>query len=218
MKLSKRLQAIFNMVPHGVAADVGSDHGKLIISLYEKKIITRGYAIENKIGPYHRLLQAIEEHGLIDYVIPLLSDGISDLPISVNTVIIAGMGGNNIIKILKAHPHKLKNVKTIIVDAHNAIPEVRKEITNMGYVIADEDIVNEDGIYYEIIKFIKGDIAILNEPDIEFGPKLRNEKSLVFIEKYQSRLLEIEKLLKRDLPENRVNKLLKEKERIESVL
>ena len=218
MKLSRRLQAVYNMVPKGIAADVGSDHGKLIISLYENKVITKGYAIENKIGPYRRLVKAITERGVLDNVIPLLSDGITDLPSSVNTVIIAGMGGNNIIKILKAHPSKLKNVKTIIIDAHNAIPEVRKEISNMGYVIADENIVSEDGIYYEIIKFIKGDIAFLNEPDLEFGPKLRSEKSLLFIEKYQARLHEIDLLLEKGLPENRVIELNKEKERIKSVL
>ena len=219
MKLSKRLQTIFDMVPYGVAADVGSDHGKLIISLYEEKIISKGYAIENKVGPYNRLVKAIEEHGLLDNVVPLLSDGISDLPSIVDTVIIAGMGGNNIIKILKAHPHKLKNVKTIIVDAHNAIPEVRKEVSKMGYVIADEDIVYEDDIYYEIIKFVKGDVAYLDEPDLEFGPKLRIEKSMTFIEKYRSRLLEIDNLIANGrLPEGRIVELSKEKERIKSVL
>lgn len=219
MKLSKRLQAIFDMVPRGIAADVGSDHGKLIISLYEEGIIVKGYAIENKIGPFNRLVASIKEHQLIDEIIPLLSDGISELPALVDTVIIAGMGGNNIIKILKAHPNKLKNVKTIIIDAHNAIPEVRREISNMGYIIADEDIVFEDNIYYEIIKFIKGDIAYLNEPDLEFGPKLRNEKSITFIEKYRSRIIEIDNLIALgNLPENRIIELNKEKEKIKSVI
>ena len=35
MKLSSRLQAIYNMVPKAVTADIGADHGKLIISLFE---------------------------------------------------------------------------------------------------------------------------------------------------------------------------------------
>ena len=61
MKLSKRLQAIYDMVPSGVVADVGSDHGKLIISLFENGVITKGYAIENKKGPYDRLVKAIDE-------------------------------------------------------------------------------------------------------------------------------------------------------------
>ena len=101
MKLSKRLQTIYDMVPKGLAADVGADHGKLVISLFKNGIIEKGYAIENKQGPYQRLVQAIKEEGVIDNIIPLLSDGIRDIPDYVHTVIIAGMGGDNILKILK---------------------------------------------------------------------------------------------------------------------
>ncbi len=219
MKLSKRLQAIYDMVPCGVAADVGSDHGKLIISLFENGQISKGYAIENKVGPFNRLKKAIEENNVSEGIIPMLSDGISELPSDVDIVIIAGMGGFNVIDILKKNPGKLKNVRTIIVDAHNAIPELRKQVCKMGYVIADEDIVYESGVYYEIIKFISGEAMYLDDPDIEFGPILRNEKSCTFKEKYQSRIKEIDKLLMdKNIPETKVKKLNLEKERIRAVL
>lgn len=219
MELSKRLQALYDMVPEGVAADVGSDHGKLIISLYENGVISHGYAIENKKGPYDRLVKEITNHGLLNNVVPMLSDGISDLPNDVDTVIIAGMGGMNIIKILQAHPSKLKNVKTIVVDAHNAIPEMRRAVCKMGYIIADEDMVHEDDIYYEIIKFIRGECAYLDDPDFEFGPKLRNEKSALFKAKYRERLLEIDNLLSiNKLPPQRIAELNNEKARIKKVL
>ncbi len=219
MKLSKRLQAIYDMVPSGIAADVGSDHGKLIISLFENGVISKGYAIENKKGPYSRLCKAIEESDANGGVIPMLSDGISELPSDVDTVIIAGMGGFNIIEILKAHLSKLKNVRTIIVSAHNAVPEMRMKICKMGYVIADEDIVNEAGKYYEIIKFIAGECAYLNDPDYEFGPVLRSEKSLTFKEKYQSRINEIDNLLStKKLSPKKIAILDSEKERIRKVI
>ena len=39
LKLSLRLKTVFEMVPMGsVVADIGSDHGKLIISLFEQYI------------------------------------------------------------------------------------------------------------------------------------------------------------------------------------
>ena len=219
MKLSLRLQTIHDMVPMGIAADVGSDHGKLIISLFEDGIITKGYAIENKTGPYNRLVKALDSHHLLDDVVPLLSDGITDLPSCVDTVIIAGMGGMNVIKILQAHPLKLKNVQTIIVDAHNALPEMRKAICKLGYIIAEEKMVYEDNIYYEIIKFIKGEVAFLDEPDFEFGPKLRNEKSALFRQKYNSRIKEIDNLLSNSkLPQDRIVELNSEKQRIQKVL
>ena len=219
MKLSKRLQAIYDMVPPGVVADVGSDHGKLIISLFENGIICKGYAIENKKGPYSRLEKTIKEHGLENSVIPMFSDGISELPADVSVVVIAGMGGFNVIDILKKNPSKLRNVKTIIVDAHNAIPELRKQVCKMGYVIADEDIVYESGVYYEIIKFNAGEVGYLDDPDIEFGPILRNEKSLTFKDKYNSRIKEIDNLLStKKIPESKCKELNLEKERIRSVL
>lgn len=219
MKLSLRLQTIYNMVPKGIVADVGSDHGKLIISLFKDGIIEKGYAIENKKGPFSRLEKAIINEGAQDGITAMLSDGISELPTDCDVVVIAGMGGLNIIKILKAHPSKLKNVKTIIVDAHNAVPELRKEVCKMGYIIAQEDMVEEDGIFYEIIKFISGDCAFLDEPDLEFGPMLRQEKSCTFRSKYESRIKEIDNLLsKNNLPLSRQLELGKEKERIKSVL
>ncbi len=219
MKLSKRLQAIYDMVPAGVVADIGSDHGKLIISLFENGVISKGYAIENKKGPYSRLVEAINKSNATNGVVPMFSDGISELPSDVETIVLAGMGGFNIIEILKAHPGKLKNVKTIIVDAHSGIPELRKQICYMGYVIADEDIVNDAGKYYEIIKFIAGECAYLDDNDYEFGPVLRNEKSITFKAKYKSRIDEIDNLLSsHKLSVQRIADLDKEKERIIKVL
>ena len=190
------------MVPKGVAADIGADHGKLIIALFEGGIISHGYAVENKKGPYNRLVKALKEKGLEEDIVPLFSDGIKDLPSAVHTVIIAGMGGSLIIDILKKYPSKTKQIDTLIVDAHNAIPKVREEVCKLGFVIADEKIVREDDIFYEIIKFVRADIAAYGENDIEFGPILRQEKSAIFKAKYESR----------------INELSREKERIKNIL
>lgn len=217
--LSERLKAIYKMVPKGTAADIGADHGKLMIALFEGGIIEHGYAVENKKGPYNRLVKALKEKDLLDDVVPLFSDGIKDLPNGVHTVIIAGMGGNNIIKILKDSPRQLKQIQTLIVDAHNAIPKVRDEISKMGFIIADEKMVREDDVFYEIIKFIRADIAFYGDKDLEFGPILRQEKSTAFKEKYQNRIVEIDHILaKKDLPKSRVEQLNAEKKRIETIL
>ena len=218
-QLSKRLTAIYKMVPTSVVADIGADHGKLMIALFEDGIIAHGYAVENKKGPYNRLVKALKEKGIENSVVPLFSDGLTDLPKAVTTVIIAGMGGNNIIDILNAHPDKTKQINTLIVDAHTCIPKVREEVSKLGFVIADEKMVHEDNIFYEIIKFVRADIAFYGDKDLEFGPILRTEKSATFKEKYISRIIEINQLLKnKKLPEGRVNELSKEKERIQSIL
>ena len=219
MKLSKRLQAIYDMVPGGILADVGSDHGKLVISLFENGVISKGYAIENKEGPYKRLVANIKKHHLLDDVIPMFSDGISELPSDVDVVVIAGMGGHLIINILESHPEKLTNVKSIVVDAHNSVDKVRKSIVSLGYFIKDEKVVFEDDIYYEIIRFDKGESKSLDELDYEFGPILRREKSDLFRQKYQTMLVDLKTLLSKDnLPQTRRDEINRQIERLESVL
>ena len=219
MKLSKRLSAIFDLFSGEIAADVGSDHGKLIISLFEQGKIKKGYAIDNKKGPFTRLKQEIENHNIINNVIPMLSDGISELPNDVDSVIIAGMGGHLIVNILQSHQEKLSNVQRIFVDAHNGLYEVRKNITELGYHISKEQILLEDGIYYEIIEFEKGAKDCLSDDECEYGPFLIKEKSPIFIQKHKERIAQIEKIIsEKDIPEERRNNLLEEKRRLESIL
>ena len=219
VKLSLRLITILEMIPNdSIVADVGSDHGKLMIALYEKGIISHGYAIENKEGPFEILKKALIRSGHVDDIVPLFSDGISELPSCVNTVVIAGMGGKHIVDILKSHQDKLANVSTIIVDGHSCLPLLREEITKLGYNIADEKIIKDSGIFYEIIKFIKSDTAFYSENDVEFGPILRHEKSATFKEKYSERIKEIDNLLSKDLPVDVIDKLNKEKEKLKGII
>ena len=219
IKLSKRLKIIHDMVPKSVVADIGSDHGKLMIALVQSGIVSKGFAVENKEGPFERLRSNLIRYHVDDKITPLFSDGIKDITRDVNTIVIAGMGGNLIVNILKAHPEKLVRVQTIIIDAHCAVPLARKEICQMGFAIADEKIVKEDGIFYEIIKFIKADKAIISDEDLEFGPILRHEKSATFKEKYQNRISEIDALLKKEeLPESRIASLCEEKHKLERIV
>ena len=218
MTLSKRLQAIYDMVPYAVTADIGSDHGKLMIALFNDGKIPKGYAVENKKGPYDRLVKALKEVNIDEDVVPLFSDGISELPTSVGTIVLAGMGGDTILKILLDHKENLKHVQTIIIDAHTNVPYIRKKVCDLGYIISDEKMVEEDDIYYEIIKFIKSDTAFYSESELEFGPVLSKEKSDVFKAKYKKRIDEIDNLLHKNLPNEKIIKLTQEKERISSLL
>ena len=220
MKLSRRLQTIFNMLPSGgIAADVGSDHGKLIISLLLENKISKGYAIENKKGPFLRLKKEIENYHLSNKIIAMFSDGVSELPSDTDKVVVAGMGGNLIINILKSHQEKLENVEYIIVDPHNAIKEVREEISNLNYHIVDEEIIKEDDIYYEIILFKKGMSDKLTNDELEYGPILLKKKSDIFINKYKDIINSLNSILSNDeVPEKRKAQIKAEIERIEAIL
>lgn len=219
MKLSNRLKSIYDMTPYGIAADVGADHGKLIISLVEDNKIYKGYAIENKKGPFSRLKEAIEQSFKQEKIIALFSDGIKDIPPDINILIIAGMGGDNILKILNDGIDKLKNIEYIIIDAHSSIDKVREFVCNHGFSIAEEKIIYEDLIYYQIIKFVKSDKAFYTNEDFEFGPILRQEKGNLFKDMYKKRLEKIHHIIiNKQVPQERIDELQKEEERIKSQL
>ena len=216
--LSKRLNTIYNLTPNDIAIDVGADHGQLIISLIENNVIERGYAVENKKGPYERMVKAINSSKVKDKITPIFASGISKMPKEVKTVIIAGMGGPLIIKILKDDIDKLNHVDHLLIDSHGAFSFVRKEITDLGFYIDKEEILKEDDIIYEIMRFKKGHCDY-SDDDYFFGPLLRKEKTSLFIQKWAKRKEEIISLLRKEnLPEMRRNELSEELERIEKEL
>ena len=171
MRISDRLKTIADFIKDEASViDVGADHGLLEIYLTEQNKTKYLLAIENKSGPF-----SILKNNLKDYDVDLsLSDGIEKLPDNVDTVVIAGMGGILITNILKAHPDKLTNVKQIVIDAHRDQELVRREITNLGYMIEKEKIIYENGTYYFVISFIKGHKEY-SLSEYEWGYKIKDD-------------------------------------------
>ena len=212
MKLSKRLSFIASFVDnHMIIADIGSDHGYLPYYLLENKIINKAYACDNKIGPYQNLLSTFNNSSF-DIEISL-KDGLNNLPDYVNALIITGMGGDLIIKILKRNFKYLKNIEYLILSPHSHFLEVRKYLSSIGYKIIDEGIIKDDK-FYQVIKYQKGN-ETLNKIELMFGPILLQKKNVDYLNFYQEELSSINKLLSLNLPNERKNELLTKKELIE---
>lgn len=171
MKISNRLVTIASFIKEGAnVIDVGADHGLLEKYLLDHHMVNSILAIENKVGPFEILKNSLD-----GYNVKLsLSDGIEKIDDSIDTVVIAGMGGNLIIDILNAHDDKLNNVKQIVVDAHRDVELVRREITKLGYYIEKEKIIYENNIYYFIISFLKGNKP-LKDIEYEWGYKITED-------------------------------------------
>jgi len=186
IKLSKRLQAIYDMVPQSnVLADIGSDHALLPIALVLNGKVTRAYASEVNEGPYEATVKNIEKYGVNNYVSAVLSDGISELSKDVNTISICGMGGSLIVDILDKDKDKLESVTTLVLEPNNNEESVRIWLMNNGFEVAFEKLIEEDGKYYEIIKAVKG-CKTYSKEELLFGPILLKEKSEVFITKWSN--------------------------------
>jgi len=187
--ISKRIKQIASLIyPAKTIADVGSDHGYLIIEAFNNFEIEKAIAIDNKKKPLEKAYNNIKKYDYLDKVRFSLSSGIEDLNEEVDAIIISGMGGKLIIEILEADFEKIKGAK-LIIQANRNVYDIRKYLSNKLYKITNEKIVFEDKKYYEIVLFEKTNKIIeYSEDDLKLGPILRNEKSELFYDKLRNDL------------------------------
>lgn len=197
MKLSSRLKTIADLVPVGsYLADVGSDHGELPLYLLEEKKIIGALAIENKSGPFSRLSLAITSSPYASQVVLSLSDGISKLTPNVNTVVLAGMGGLLIKKILLSHSDNLKKVNTIIIDAHKEKEDAIMALSSLSYKIVEANFLIDKGKPYFIFKATKSlDKVSYSREECYLGPTLKEKHDESWKQYFLSEEERMEKLL-----------------------
>ena len=191
--LSKRLQAVYQMVDAGTrVADIGSDHAYLPVELVETSVVNYAIAGEVAVGPMSRSKTDVEKFGLSNKIDVRLGDGLAVInqEDSIDTVVIAGMGGILICDILsRATEAQLSNVQTLILQPNIGEPLVRHWLIEHDFEIVDEDILSEDHHDYEIIKAQKkASVDELTEAQYLMGPVLMTKKSDAFIAKWQRKL------------------------------
>ena len=156
MELSKRLQAIADMVTPGmIVADVGCDHGFVSIYLYQKNIAPKVIAMDLRSGPLQRAKEHIETFGYEAYIETRLSDGVTALqPGEADAMICAGMGGRLMAKILEDGYEKVVKMKEMILQPQSDLPFFREFLRNHHLCIVQEDMIKEDGKYYPMMKVV----------------------------------------------------------------
>ena len=140
MKLSKRLQTISDLIkPNSKIIDVGADHAFLDIYLnkyknchclaIDKSKYCTKTAIENA-KKYKADIKAIT------------NDGLKNIKLNDEIIVISGMGTRNIMKILN---FDLKN--DLILSSHTNIDDLKEFLKNKGYYIYKEVIIEEYKTY-----------------------------------------------------------------------
>ena len=156
--MSNRLELIASLVKDGVGvADVGTDHAYIPIML--RRSGYKGNIIAGDINecPLEKARQSLESAGLSDSVELVLCDGLSGVDSSkVDTVIVAGMGGDTITGILDRGLYDMpewasrSDYKLILQPVTK--PEIlRFWLVNNGFIITSEMQTEENGMLYQII-------------------------------------------------------------------
>ena len=152
MLTSKRLIKITEFIgENDFVADIGADHGKLIIEIANKYKNNRYLAVENKIGPFTNLKNAVESYNYHKNIECSLSNGIEYLPEYINTLVFSGMGGYNVINIIRKSLNNLKNVKKIIFSVHKNTLNLEYFLKSYGYFPVNAALVEDHEKFYDIV-------------------------------------------------------------------
>ena len=132
-----RLRAIAGMVTKGNRlADVGCDHGYLSIWLVSEKTVPSAIAMDVRPGPLSRARENITRYGLEDYIETRLSDGLAKLePGEGDTLVIAGMGGPLMERILKDGAKVREGFQELILQPQSDLPHFRHFLSEIGWEI-----------------------------------------------------------------------------------
>ena len=151
-KLSDRLLTIANMLKGcggKCVADVGCDHGYVSIYLVQNGIFKKAIAMDVRKGPLSGAEKSVKELGLSDVIETRLSDGLTKLNENeADCLIVAGMGGKLMMKILEDKDPSLLGIKRCVLQPQSDIPLFRQFLRDKGYVIVNELIIKEEGKYY----------------------------------------------------------------------
>ena len=139
--LSHRLQTVARMVTVGnPVCDVGCDHGFVPIFLVQQGISPRVLAMDLREGPLRAAKEHVTAYGLEEQIETRLSDGLHNYGCGeADTLICAGMGGGLMMRILADDLKKTSSFRELVLREN-------------GCRIVDEEILEEEGKFYQIIR------------------------------------------------------------------
>lgn len=141
--------------PGSYVVDVGTDHAYLPVALIQTEVAKKVYASEIAEQPLQQAAETLKQYGLDndDRIELILSDGLEAItPISVDTIVIAGMGAETIIGILDRAPWTKSEDVHLLLQPMTRANELRRYLYERGYCILEEFPVNDHGHLYTVME------------------------------------------------------------------
>lgn len=169
--MNRRLHAIENMILPGIGViDVGTDHGYLPVSLARHGYPGALFASDIGEGPLSAARRSAETAGLGERIAFQLCDGL-DLcdPASVDTIVIAGMGGDTICGILDRAEWCMHPRYRLILQPMTRAEVLRYWLVNNEFIIEEEQLVADGGEIYAVFSARFGGSMKLTDAELYTG-------------------------------------------------
>lgn len=151
--LDPRLYAAASFVGKGrTVCDVGTDHGLLAVWLLVNGITDRVTACDINEKPLASAMQTAQKYGVDGRIRLRLSDGLLSVPEDeAEDIVICGMGGELIAKILSDCPYAKEKQHRLILQPMTQIPFLRRYLYDAGFAILTERPAADRAHIYTIL-------------------------------------------------------------------
>lgn len=151
--ISKRLLCCAQYVDAGArVADIGTDHGYLGIYLLENGLAEHVLACDLRPMPLQKAQENAARFGVQERMTFLLSDGLTALtPDAADTIVCAGMGGDLIVRILRACEWIRNGRYRLILQPQSAGQALRLWLAENGFRAERETLVKDGGFLYTVL-------------------------------------------------------------------
>ena len=148
--ISDRLLCCAALVSSGArVADIGCDHGYLGIWLLQQGIASYVYACDLREKPLEKAKSNSLQFDTADRMEFHVADGLAAVAAgTVDTVVCAGMGGDNIACILEAAPWIRDPAYTLILQPQTSGNDLRRWLGKNSFSIEREELVQDGGFLY----------------------------------------------------------------------
>jgi len=172
--MNKRLLLIAEQIKQGIGViDVGTDHGYLPVHLATNAYQGNIFASDVNEDPLNKAIKNAAEAGVQDKMEFFLCDGLSACPRDkVDTIVIAGMGGDMIVKILDEGYWCMAPQYRLILQPMSKAEVLRYWLAYNEFEIEDEFLVDENDTLYQIITARFGGKTKLNDAELFTGKAL----------------------------------------------
>lgn len=152
--MTKRLETILKLAePTAGLIDVGTDHGYIPVALAQSGFEGNIIASDINPGPLSSALSAAAAAGVEERITFTMCSGLQQCePESVDTIVIAGMGGDLIASIIDEAEWITDGIYTLILQPMTKAEVLRYFLINNCFDIIKDITVKENGRLFQIIK------------------------------------------------------------------
>ena len=169
--MNKRLERILSYIQDGTGViDVGTDHGYLPAALAAQGYSGNILAADIRSGPLNSAIRTAEAAAVSDRIDFLLCDGLDKCPPeAVDTIVIAGMGGDTICGILDRAEWCMDRRYHLILQPMTRAEVLRYWLIYNEFEIIMEDLIDDSGEIYPLFTARFGGSTKLSDAELYTG-------------------------------------------------